>query len=119
MHLTPSMLERAYEYLRSTPPFNGWGLPDADAVEFRVTGWRKCFGCCEVDENDGGAPVISVSQFMCGKSGILMETMAHEMCHLHEFATASKLKTLPDHGPVFRRLAAAVCRQHGFDPVTF
>ena len=30
LHLTPDLLEGAYEYLRLSPPFREWRLPDGD-----------------------------------------------------------------------------------------
>ena len=33
--LTPLVLVSMYQMLRDCPPFRGWRLPDADAVEFR------------------------------------------------------------------------------------
>src|SRR6185437_8812133 len=44
LHLTPDCLENAYEYLRTTPPFRGMNLPDADDLVFRVMGARDRFG---------------------------------------------------------------------------
>lgn len=37
LHLTLEMLEGAYEYLRTTPPFRRWKLPPGADIEFHVT----------------------------------------------------------------------------------
>ena len=36
MKLTPGILEAAYEFLRTTPPFKGWKLPSGVDITFRV-----------------------------------------------------------------------------------
>lgn len=113
MHLTPAILEAAYEFLRATPPFSRWKLPHADEIEFRVTRHRDCQGKC-VTEDDRHA--ILVSEVKIGRTFGLLELMAHEMVHVH-CHRQGHLK--PEHGAVFRRHAARVCKEHGFDELLF
>ena len=44
LNLIPDLLEGAYEYLRRSPPFRDWRLPDGDHVVFRVLGARDRYG---------------------------------------------------------------------------
>ena len=102
-------MARAYEYLRGTLPFRRWKLPHADAFSFRVTDDTAHYGM--FDDKDGrGYPTIDISAANVQTTHKLLETMAHEMVHFQEF----KETTRQDHGPVFKRLAALVCRRHGF-----
>ena len=64
---------------------------------------------------ENGIPVIRVSEAKNGHTATLLATMAHEMCHLRQ-------EMIGDHGhhtTAFKRMAARVCRAHGFDLKTF
>jgi hypothetical protein len=105
LNLTPAMLEAAYELLRTTPPFRNWKLPDTDDVEFHVTKFGHAADC----GFDGTQFVIRVSATKHGTLAALLETMAHEMCHMRYPNDRAH------HGYLFKRLAVRVCRHHGFD----
>jgi hypothetical protein len=113
-HLTPFILESTYEYLRTLPPFNGWKLPEPDDVEFHVT--RKiaidCYGDCEMA---GDEFKIRISTGRVTKLRPLILTMAHEMVHIRCYLIGDK----SDHGGMFKRHAALVCRALNFDPGEF
>lgn len=124
MHLTPSILEAAYEYLRTTPPFNKWKLPHADGVEFCVDASTAEYGSYEFDldqrKNDDLLHRITVSSFKAKSTLHLMETMSHEMTHLHQHVAGLKTRYRDvTHGPKFKRLATQVCKAHGFNLKTF
>ena len=118
LHLTPEALENAYEYLRATLPFRRWDLPHADNLVFRVMGARDRYSHFKgrfkdkVDLNE-----IGVSQAKVHSTDMLMATMAHEMIHLHQHEKGGC--TRGPHNAHFRRLAARVCRVHGFDAESF
>jgi len=107
------MLEAAYEYLRATPPFVRWKLPHADKVEFRVTDRPDEFGRHGVDER--GNHRIDVSGARVRSGSCLVLTMAHEMIHGRQAVLGGDY----GHNPLFDRLAAQVCRHHGFDVSVF
>ena len=110
LHPTPEMLAAAYELLRATPPLRGWRLPPADEVEFRVTRTRH--------QGAFNPPAtISISAKRVATLDRLIVVMAHEMVHLHEHVTGCPGDA--EHGHVFRRMAAQVCRYHLFDPKEF
>lgn len=109
LHLTPAMLEQAYSYLLTTPPFNKWKLPAVDDVEFHVTWHGDMYGDCSIPAR------IRISACRSSMTHKLVETMAHEMIHLHLMRTDARAH----HGARFKRCAAMVCRKHGFDPKTF
>lgn len=119
LRLTPDLLERMYDFLSHTQPFDEWNLPAAEDVEFRVAnaidlhGWYR---------NEGTAKrpkyVIAISASVVGHSFTLMQDMAHEMVHLHQ--AHAKMETAGvQHNAAFKKLAAQVCRRHGFDPKRF
>ena len=114
LRLTPAMLEAAYEYLRSTPPFRGWRLPHADDVEFRITDAIDYMGLWE---KNGVQHRISVSDRRVGHTKTLMVVMAHEMVHIRQDRDGTDKG--PDHNDAFRKHARRICRVHGFDPKEF
>lgn len=114
LHLSPAMLECAYELLRTTRPFSGWKLPPADEVEFHIQRTRKQFADCEVVN---GTPIIRVSAAKHAQLGTLLATMAHEMIHLYEFYTLPAKEVR--HGATFNKHADRVCKIHGFDRGSF
>lgn len=110
LHMTPAMLEAAYELLRATPPFKGWKLPPGDEVAFHILRTRaQQADHCLV----GNTHQIRVSAAKHATLRSLLETVAHEMIHVREV----QLRARPDvaHGKLFNRLADKVCREHGFD----
>ena len=115
--LTPALLRAAYEYLRATPPFRGWGMPTGSAVKFQVLRTKDRHG-----DHYGfvGQPghVIRISAGRIGRTHSLMEVMAHEMIH----ARQQERKTYTantQHNAEFHKLAAVVCKVHGFEPKLF
>lgn len=117
LRLTPAALIAAYEYLRTTAPFNKWKLPDADDLEFKVTDCVDMHGHFQAD-NDG-PDAIAVSTITTKTTFKLMETMAHEMTHLKQRMDQGFRQNGYGHGQSFQALARRVCRAHGFDLRTF
>jgi hypothetical protein len=113
LRLTPDMLEGAYEFLRTTPPFRRWALPPADEVEFIVGREPRCRG---MHANDGTHRIM-ISDRNIGHTINLVATMAHEMIHVHQ--SERWLSTRTEHNADFHRRARLVCRHHGFDPKLF
>ncbi len=109
LRLTPEVLHAAYEYLRTTRPFCNWALPDADDMKFKVVRDRL-YGYSVDNKN-----TIAVSTYRVGRTDCLMETMAHEMVHLH----LDRFKVRGAHGRPFKAATAQVCKEHGFDPKRF
>jgi SprT-like family len=64
-------------------------------------------------END--VPVIRVSEAKNGHTETLLATLSHEMLHLRLDLIGDR----SNHGVRFRRMAAQVCRAHGFDLKAF
>ena len=60
---------------------------------------------------ENGIPVIRVSEAKNGFTTTLLASVAHEMCHLRQEAIGDR----SHHGARFKRMAAQVCRAHGFD----
>jgi hypothetical protein len=118
--LTPEILEAAYNYLRTTPPFRGWGLPDSDELMFRVLGARDRFGHFRGRYQRATGPnaysEVAISAQLVKSSDLLLATMAHEMIHLYQDENG---KARGNHNPEFMRLAKRVCAVHGFDLKAF
>lgn len=116
--LSQEMLGAAYDYLRTTPPFNRWNLPESEDVLFRISHRPGEFGRYTWD---GRQHTISASSKMIGYTGTLMTYMAHEMIHLHleETGMESRRGGSDTHNAAFRKFAGQVCKAHGFDPKSF
>jgi hypothetical protein len=105
LRLTPEVLKAAYEYLCTTRPFCNWNMPDADDVRF-VVSKAHLYGYSRDDRLE-----IGVSTYRVATSATLLETMAHEMVHVH----LDRRKVKSHHGKGFRTAARQVCREHGFE----
>lgn len=116
LRLTPANLIAAYDYLKTTAPFNKWKLPDADDLEFHITSDTDLYGHFEVSGSKR-LPIIGASALRTKTTPHLLETVAHEMTHLKRFIDAGRRGL--NHGPKFKALALSVCQAHGFDPKTF
>jgi hypothetical protein len=116
--LTAEMMEAAYDYLRSTPPFSSWGLPHSDEVVFFLSSSRRKFGWYQWD---GDRHTITASIHAIAYTSTLMQFMSHEMIHLNlEMRGLESRKGSDDvHNKHFRKFAGQVCRYHGFDPKAF
>jgi SprT-like family len=107
--LTPDVLRAAYGYLAETDPFHRWNLPDPEDVIFRVTRNRSL---CGYHDEGKRKPIIAVSSVFVKTTTALMTTMAHEMCHVHQF---KHFRSESEHGPGWEKLADEARRRHGFD----
>lgn len=110
LHLTPAMLESAYELLRQTPPFRRWKLPHPDDLEFRATPL--------VDNDQGelrkksdGSYCITVNPNRHKTLWATIMTLAHEMAHIRQ----EQLGRRDHHGASFQKLADQICAHHVFD----
>lgn len=113
MHITPAMLEAAYEYLKTTPPFEKWALPDADDIEFHVGRSRSTSGLMQ--ELPGGKFRVTISSHFVVRSHTLLEVMAHEMCHIKQGHNCKGRPGSYGHGRDFQKMKRIICREHGFD----
>lgn len=113
--ITHTLLENLYTMLRSTPPFNRWKLPEADAVGFVVTHNKERCGQFHGDGLESND--IEISAALHETIASVTITMAHEMVHLHE-ALKFKRKDVR-HGAFFHHCADLVCKDHKFDRLVF
>lgn len=111
--LTPHILEASYEYLRATPPFRSWRLPKGREVKFHVLRTKQFEGDHTTYLREGGH-IIRVSSGKIGHTGSLMAVMAHEMIHAYQARRKTETANTV-HNAEFHRLAARVCKLHGFD----
>jgi|SRR6185437_9271003 len=116
--LTTEMLAAAYDYLRSTPPFSGWNLPEPEDIDFRVSRRPGEFGRYQLI---GGRHTISMSAASIGQTSTLMRYLAHECVHMHLEITGMESRSggPNTHNAAFRKFAAQVSKVHGFDPKAF
>lgn len=112
--LTAELLQATYDMLRVTPPFNSWNMPDGEDVTFKVSKDARIRGKYQ---RRAGRHFVWISAASIGHLESLVEVMAHEMIHLHE--EAAGMVRSSEHSAVFQKLAARVCKFHGFDPKLF
>ena len=87
-------------------------MPESDDVGFCVVRDPKMYADFGME---GGTPVIRISEAKNGYTSTLLATMGHEMIHLRQ----EIIRDRSHHGALFKRMAAQVCRAHGFDLKTF
>lgn len=116
--ITKEVLAAAYDYLAACEPFCRWNLPDSDDVSFSVVRSAREFAYYKWD---GKRHTIAVSSRAVGHTMTLLNVMSHEILHLHLEATGMESKggDANTHNMAFRKLAAEVCRVHGFDLKAF
>ena len=78
--LTPEIIAAAYDYLRTTPPFSRWNLPESEDVEFKVSKRFSEFGRYQLV---AGKHTISMSTKSIGQTETLLKYLSHEMVHLY------------------------------------
>lgn len=111
LNLTPEILRAMYDFLNITEPFSKWNLPDGEDVKFKVVRNRQL---CGWHEKYRKTHTICISSFFHGRTQHLLEVMAHEMVHVHQYRHAS-LARGTENGVSFKRCAGQVCKAHGFD----
>lgn len=106
MQISVDAVVAAYNFLKATPPFRRWGLPDSDDIEFAVTGSRKEYGAAVWAKRR-----LYVSARLIGHTDTLLRVLAHEMAH---FRADSQGETSV-HGRLWHQAVRAICREHGWD----
>jgi hypothetical protein len=112
MKLTPKMLASIYLMLRTLKPFSGWHLPEISLIEFKVTNELDAMGTyfyCDLTERH----IITISKAKNGHLSTVIRTLAHEMIHCKRWNTSKWDK----HDDTFRRYAAQIANELGFDPL--
>jgi len=113
--LTPEILSAAYDLVKACPPFSRWNLPESEDIIFRVIKDPSRRGFYRRDRLNRHS--ISISASCIGFVESLVETMAHEMIHLHEALIG--LETAAQHGKAWNKFADQVCKSMGFDRKLF
>ncbi len=108
--ISRAVVEQAYDLLCETTPFLKWNLPPAEAIYFIITRSTKFRGEYEFRF---GQHYISVSGKCHETLDSLLQTIAHEMCHMIEKITG--VRDDVQHGKSFQLLADQVCKAHVWD----
>lgn len=88
-------------------------MPDSEEIVFQVSQDKATFAWLTTKRRK--RPVLTISGAVIGHTDSLMAAMAHEMVHLHQHRSGMAVS----HGAAYKKLAAQVCRVHGFDPMAF
>lgn len=113
--LTPTILAKSYDLLRSTPPFDKWNLPEPEDITFKVRNVPHLRG--QYVRYVGGKHEIMMSSANIDTLQWLTMTMGHEMIHLHQGETG--METKAQHNTAFKKLAERVSRIHTWDRKMF
>lgn len=121
----PAALAALYEWIRAASKTLS-ACPPAEKVEFR---WRHKFdmyGQCSThvaNVKRGRGKVATIAITALNKTPLaLVETMAHEMVHVlqrHEEVLQRGSLRSAHHGPKFKRMAEAVCKELHLNPHVF
>ncbi|CAG4882363.1 conserved protein of unknown function [Georgfuchsia toluolica] len=117
IQLMPHHLVAMYDCLRALPPFEQWGLPESDEVEFHVTRNRRDRGDYtwkKTRRHPEETHVIYVSGALIATFGSLARVMAHEMIHLYQRHRKSETSNTV-HNAEWHALAEEICDIHGWD----
>lgn len=98
----------AYEYLASVEPCKSWNLPPSSAIDFEITRSQMLQGEYEPDPH-----TIRASSYCCKTQQDVLETVAHEMVHLH-LEKAGGFNHA-NHCPKFKGAARKICKQFGWN----
>ena len=118
LRLTPDMIAAAYEFFRQSRPFKAMRLPEADHIIFVVN--REPYGTGYVTNEHRKRHEISlgISEKTVGSTFRLMECVSHEMIHVYQTIRRTDTGNT-QHNAQFWKIAARVCKEHGFDPKAF
>ena len=107
--ITPEQVAAVYECLRAFPPFSKWKLPPADEVELHIGLQEDAFAHYHRDD---GRHAMTISMLLVKDWQTLVETVAHEMIHLHQARAGTE--TRAEHNREWHRLADTVCKRFGW-----
>lgn len=108
IHITPKILEAAYEFLRvGTPIFRKF--PHGDSVEFHVTKHSGIDGLYSTWTDGSISISVSCKNVKCPKDVLIVT--AHEMLHLLQDLNGFSLT----HNAEFKKMAQRVCKLYGWD----
>lgn len=102
-----------YELVRTLPPFSKWGLPEADEVEFHISGFRDKHGDYSKDPH-----TIRLSRHSTAHLNTALEVMAHETLHMAQ----AILRIAPKHeghDAWFREKWVHIAKDYGWDAKKF
>ncbi len=114
MSPTPEQVAAVYDCLRAFPPFAGWRLPPSDEIEIHIGVQEDAYA---IYHRTGDQHGITVSMLLVTDWSTLVETVAHEMVHLHQARAGTE--TRAEHNREWRRLAAKVCASFGWNVERF
>lgn len=109
-HANHETMVAVYELLRLTAPFRRWKLPHSDDMEFHAV---PIAGNAQAEHYYTSHHVIRLNPARHKTLHAVVQTMAHEVCHMREYNLGSRRKGC--HGAMFHKLADLVCKHHGFD----
>lgn len=114
MHVTPDRVAAVYDCLRHFPPFCNWKLPSSEDIELHVSLQEDAFA---VYHRSGEQHGITISMTLVKNWQTLVESVAHEMVHLHQARAGTE--TRAEHNREWRRLAKTVCDSFGWNKDNF
>ncbi len=114
MKVNVHLIRQCYAHLRELPPFDRWALPSPDQVEFGILVGRDH----AVYHNDG-MHRIAVNDLTHTTHEQVMQTVAHEMVHLHQELVGRLPFKKDPHNADFRRWARLICKEFGWNVQTF
>lgn len=113
MHIMPEQCAAVYDCLLHFPPFKAMRLPPADEVEFKVTNELSRQGYCTINVGRADGHEIGVSNRWVGEYASLVQLVAHEMIHMHQWVRRTDTSSM--HNAEYRKIAKDVCRKFQWD----
>jgi nucleosome binding factor SPN SPT16 subunit len=105
---TSKTLEAMYLMLCQMKPFNTWDLPNTALINFVVTSEEDSYGTYVFDDD---IHIITISKAKCSHFETILKTLSHELIHLKRY----KSKNWDKHDKIFRKYAAQIADEFGWD----
>lgn len=123
--ITIDVMRQTYELLAACPPFVDWNLPPSEDISFGRTHLKDLRGRYYAHAYAGHTKdaskikkqLIRINPRYNRTMDDLLQTMAHEMIHLHEHR--SGMMTQAQHSEAYLMIARDICKRYGWRSDSF
>ena len=113
MKLTPAILKNLYSAIYCMKPFDRWNMPLPEEIAFIVDKDPNTMGTYLYDTGEEYEHTITISSARCGHLDTVMRVLCHECIHMSRHKTSR----WTHHDKSFRKRAAQISSELGFDPL--
>ena len=111
MKLTPSIIRNLYSAIYCCHPFTKWNMPLPEEIKWVVDNDETIMGSYLYDDGEKWEHTITISSAKCGHLYTVIRVLCHECIHM----SRHKTHRWTHHDKEFRRRAAVISKEMGFD----